>query len=768
MTSDLTMLSVKVSRFRIRSVLGGLAAVLALTAPVLFSAPRQDPKPLSEAELIEKIKGDADRAEPKLLDELADLKTRSALDGLIEAYPIMSTIFMKREIVRRLPRFDGVPDAEQPALQKLMDVATTSEDIELRTAAVSALGECPSKGKDFLVMIVESRADDATRELALDRHIKLSDKSDHAWYKELWKSGKDRDDTALKQKADPKKKDPKPKGKDKDKPADKGADKDEGGKKGAILNNMRLSAFQQIAEELTPEELYDGVKDVFWKVRVTALETLDSRGDKKVADVAHDIFNMGIDPKGQPENPEVRTVGAKIVARALGPKVADEFLKKATSLETPLSLRRGLAEILIGMHDEGVDKMLVSELGKGKAGQKLFTMWACKGMQDEKVDKALVKLLQDKDGEVVISAAKLLADRKYKDAVPALARLVGKGKDRDRMFAALQAMTELRVGDRAWVDELVAMTKGEDPELRNLAIQALGGTRDASYLPALIAALEDANWSTRLAALEALEHMRSKDAVTAIIARMAKEDGRMQNEFANTLWRLTGQPFQDNVDGWSKWWENSKGGFAFLTEDKLREVRSGEEEWRLKQTTHVKTEFFGIKIISHHVIFIIDVSGSMNWGLLNEYQGMSGQSRIEVAKTELLKCVGGLDPSAFFNVVIFSSGVERWIDGSLAAASQKNRDEAKSYIERIGAGGGTNLYGAVKEAFEDKDVDTIFILSDGEPSVGDETDPVVIREHVKAWNEHRGIVINTIQIAGQFQVLDWLAEDSGGTHVKYE
>jgi hypothetical protein len=39
---------------------------------------------------------------------------------------------------------------------------------------------------------------------------------------------------------------------------------------------------------------------------------------------------------------------------------------------------------------------------------------------------------------------------------------------------------------------------------------------------------------------------------------------------------------------------------------------------------------------------------------------------------------------------------------------------------------------------------------------------------VKAWNEHRKIVINTIQIAGQFQVLDWLAEDSGGTHVKFE
>jgi len=765
MNSDLPMSSVKDSRIRIPVLLGSLVALVALAAPRLFSAPLQDAKPAGEADLIVKIKTDSDKVDPKLLDQLADLKTRTALDGLLEAYPVMSTIFMKREIVRRLSRFDGVPEAEQVALQKLMDIATQAEDIELRTAALNSLGECPSKGRDFLMMIVESKADDATRERALDRHIKLSDKSDHAWYKELWKPKKE-DKEEPKGKKEPKK--PAPGKKDPKDPKGKEKEKDEGSKKGVILNNMRALAFEQIAPELTAEELIEGTKDSFYKIRGSALNYLDSKGDKRAADIAHDIYAQGIDPKGLPENAGVRVIAAKVVARALGTKASEEFLKRAGSAETPLELRRGLAEILVAMHDEGVNRELINQLGKGKAGEKLFTMWACRNMQDERVDKALVKLLQDKENDVVVAAARMLGERKYKEAIPLLQRLVGKGKDRDSMRAALEAMTVLRVGDKVWVDELIALSKNEDPELRNLAIQALGGTRDASYLPALIAALDDANWSTRMAALEALEHMRSRDAVSAIIARMAKEDGRVQNEFANALWRLTGQPFQDNVEGWSKWWENSKEQFVFLTEDQLVQVKTGEEDYRLKQTTHVKQEFFGIKIISHKVIFIIDISGSMNEGLLNEYQGMKGQSRIEVAKSELLKCVGGLDPSAFFNVVIFSSGVEKWIDGSLAAASQKNRDEAKAYIEKIGANGGTNLYGAVKEAFEDKDVDTIFILSDGEPSVGEETDPVVIREHVKAWNEHRGIVINTIQIAGQFQVLDWLAEDSGGTHVKYE
>ena len=110
------MLFAKVSRFRIPVVLGSLAALALLLVPVLSSAPHQDAKPqdtkpMSETELIAKIKSDSDRAQPKLLDQLADLKTRTALDGLLEAYPVMSTIFMKREILRRLPRFDGVPEA---------------------------------------------------------------------------------------------------------------------------------------------------------------------------------------------------------------------------------------------------------------------------------------------------------------------------------------------------------------------------------------------------------------------------------------------------------------------------------------------------------------------------------------------------------------------------------------------------------------------------------------------------------------------------------
>ena len=81
---------------------------------------------------------------------------------------------------------------------------------------------------------------------------------------------------------------------------------------------------------------------------------------------------------------------------------------------------------------------------------------------------------------------------------------------------------------------------------------------------------------------------------------------------------------------------------------------------------------------------------------------------------------------------------------------------------------GTNLYGSLEFAFDDPDVDTIFILSDGEPSVGDIIDPQLIREAIAERNATRNVVINTIAFGADLQVLEWLAEDSGGTHVSID
>jgi len=758
-----------------------VALAMLLAAAVFELRATGAPRPAANAvtssddpsvEILRKLKDEGDRAKPQEIQDLANLRTRVALTGLMEVYDLMKTTFMKREVVRTLSLFDGIADAEQPALQKMMDVATSANEPELREAALDALGLCQSHGKDYLRMIVNSPAEDGVREKAIKLHVKMATKDDFVWYRELYKPKvvpkTDREREKEEKEAKEAKKKAEKEAKEKERNKNKKDDKEEEAAKPktvASLNSIRFIAFTTLASALTVDELVEATtKDAYAKIRRGALEELASRGDKKTFEFAEDIF------KNDAELPENRVIAARVMAKIQGTKVAPEFIKRATNVESPVELRRGVAEILIGFNDEGINKDLIGELGKGKGtGEKLFQIYAVRSLKDEHVDKVLLRMLQDKDKDVVVAAAKILGERKYKDALSPLKKLWEKGnKEREVMRAALDATAMIRQGDAAWLDELLVMTKSEDPELRTLALDGLANSTDKKHVDKLIAALDDPNWSTRLVALEALERMRMKEAISAIIIRMQKEEGRMANEFANTLWRLTGQPYADNAQGWGNWWKENGANFQILSDADLEKVKSGEEEWRLRQTTRVDSKFFGIRIISHRVIFIIDVSGSMDWGLANDYKGRKDAKRIEVAKEELTKCVKGLDPSALFNILTFSSDSQRWIEGSLAAANEKNRDSAVAYVEKLKPFGGTNLYGAIQDAFKDPDVDTIFIMSDGEPSMGDETEPLVIREHVKSWNEHRKIVINTIAIAGQFQILEWLAEDSGGTHVKFE
>ena len=83
-------------------------------------------------------------------------------------------------------------------------------------------------------------------------------------------------------------------------------------------------------------------------------------------------------------------------------------------------------------------------------------------------------------------------------------------------------------------------------------------------------------------------------------------------------------------------------------------------------------------------------------GTRQEYERRRDGPLIEYVKDER-GLITRTERDSYRNVVLIEhpdGGVERWTDGSLAAANHKNRDEAKAFIERIGANGGTNLYGA--------------------------------------------------------------------------
>lgn len=715
-----------------------LGLVLAALLPaVSLPATRQD-----AAALTAQIKQSRDDVEPDKIRQLAALRTREAMSGLLESYDLMASIYMRLEILRSLPSFDGVADAQQPALQKLMDIATASPEPELRDGAVDALGTCKQLGKHFLELIVDSPSEDAVRERAMRAHVAMAAESDLPWYQKEFEAG-------TQNKADKKKK----------------AAKDEEPQLAVhALPRLREMALQQIAPKLDVKELVAAAKEKERDpadlrkdgIRRIALTELSRRKAREAGTVAADVY------KDTTEKSTNRIVAAQILFAEQGAKLAAQFIDDSDKVTTPLDLSYACADLLAELKDPATDAKLAKLVGKAKGQGQLFALRSVRYAKDDKLDKLIVKLLASEDEATAIAAADALGARASKASVPDLEAAMVKSKEATFVAAIVDALSLIHAGDAQWQAKLIGFTTSDKLEVRVAAVAQLAKQKNTAEL---LKALDSADWSVRLAALKGLESVRTADIVGTLIARMQQEQGRMQVEFGEVLWRLTGQPFHTQALAWKGWWEKNSKGFTPISESDLAKRQADEDARRLKQVS--KASFFGIRIKSKRVIFILDVSGSMNELTRGQYVGKSGDPRITVAKRELARCIDALEPESLFNMVVFSSGVDKWMAEGIADSKGATREEAKSYIDKLAADGGTNLYGSLQTAFEDKDVDTIFVLSDGEPSVGEVIDPGAIREHVRQWNEHRGIVINSIAVGGSFEILRWLAQDSGGTHVEF-
>ena len=79
--------------------------------------------------------------------------------------------------------------------------------------------------------------------------------------------------------------------------------------------------------------------------------------------------------------------------------------------------------------------------------------------------------------------------------------------------------------------------------------------------------------------------------------------------------------------------------------------------------------------------------------------------------------------------------------------------------------GGTNVYGAIMQAFSMRNVDTVYLLSDGEPSSGEVIDVQEIAEEILLENRRKRIVFHCVSIGRESPLLARLARESDGTYI---
>jgi HEAT repeat protein len=327
--------------------------------------------------------------------------------------------------------------------------------------------------------------------------------------------------------------------------------------------------------------------------------------------------------------------------------------------------------------------------------------------------------------------------------------------------------------------ELAALLPTEpDAEVRLEIIDSLAIHRSGFARETLLAALRDPDKELRLAAIRGLAHYRHLSVPPALMRRVAPaEEDELLAIFQalRTLWGgadefSVGRP---DKEGLQRWWANNKSrvGRHLLTLG-AKNIAAGKRAPKEAEGKWKDRNFYGLRIISKHVLFVIDISISM------EEPAVKGKERkkIEVAKAELNRVIPALPDDATFGLLGFAATATLWGEG-MTTATPDTRKRAQEWIAGLETRAATNIYDTLELCFKigrrgtgyegEGEPDTIFFVSDGAPTVGKMIDPDRILAFVRRANEGRGIKIHCIGVGEDHDVdfLRKLAEENQGHYV---
>lgn len=369
---------------------------------------------------------------------------------------------------------------------------------------------------------------------------------------------------------------------------------------------------------------------------------------------------------------------------------------------------------------------------------------------------------------------------------------------------------------------MTELLKEDDPLLRIIAVDAIAGINNPEALlgdpeeetkepretckQALGRLLvNDSQWQVRAAVINAMRKMRFKEAIQPLIDALRREEGRLRGDAYEALKELTFSQWGDDPDEWQRYWDRVKDKFEMVDLEVVLKAREKRKE-QGSRYSEATPRFAGIPTKSRKIVFVVDISRSMETPVTDtaRYREMGRDyktfARLEIVQDELIRTIKNFDATVEFNILAFATNM-RWWKKSLVKCNILNKNSAISFIENlqpIGGGanqfkaraglktgdsleaGKTNTYGAFMTALgynEDGtdiderkslnyEVDTIYFLSDGEPTVGKEVDLQKIVTQVTQANENRKVVLNTIAI-GDFRksFLERLAKKNGGIYV---
>ncbi len=339
-------------------------------------------------------------------------------------------------------------------------------------------------------------------------------------------------------------------------------------------------------------------------------------------------------------------------------------------------------------------------------------------------------------------------------------------------------------------EPLVKLLQKEAPTLKKqddwvallVAVQQLGPAAKP-LAPQLVPLVDHVDATLREEAALALAKLAVPEAIEPLIKRLEKESGRTQVKLAAALEILTRQKLGASPNAWKSWF--AAEGLRYTSGQV--ELGGGEPAVQMQASGY----FHGIPQDARTLIYVIDVSGSMQVSMTNpqwkdgpaETQPIPAppgeESRMEASKKELIKALGELPPATLFNIVYFSNGADRW-QPKLVEASPDRVKKAQKWVSELGPGGATNIHDAMESAFGiagrgssdkyyDSSVDTIFLLTDGQPFLPSGRDnPERTLQLVRRLNPLKRVIVHAIGLGKGVDdnFLRRLAEENKGVFVQ--
>ncbi len=358
--------------------------------------------------------------------------------------------------------------------------------------------------------------------------------------------------------------------------------------------------------------------------------------------------------------------------------------------------------------------------------------------------KQLSLFVRGERNEAILDLIEELAELDHKRVAPLIASAGVALPSAANYKASLDAIKGLE-NDEA-VEALVKMLEKKSGDFRAkvLIVEAFGYRDDIPSSLALIGQLKSRITHVQVAAIRAVRRRKLTKGVSELITIQEKHKPLRDRQFVESylaLVDITGQDFE-TIEDWRKWWKGAEKGFD---PEEIRKGNKGKTKIELKtieEGIEDSVQFFGSEVFSRNLLFVIDVSGSMQ----HKDKSEPTTSRVDRAKNQLAGAVKKMKKGTLFNIIAFSTGVRTW-QKKLVPAHPKTIKQGLTFVENLRANGATHTDDAMEEAFKDLRVDTILLLSDGQPSKANQRGPgnlvEKILKRVADINSSRKVRIDT-------------------------